>query len=169
MEKQLGKAYWGTPGRYLPRNMLMVFVEEIGHEYKALLEGAMDDAPPIMNEDSEILLSAAADQVKASTAKVVEEEDEEDDDEEDDDEEVLMYQAGSGATIKIEKKLQKLIPTKNIYTDLQELSSTNPAASVAASGAASVPQSAFGFLFLQFERLEERFPFAPCPNLRGDG
>lgn len=87
LKKQLEKAYWGTPGRYLPRNMLMAFVEEMGHEYESLLEGAMDDAAPVMDEDSEILLSAAAAQVKASSVGVIEEEDDEDDEEDDDEKE----------------------------------------------------------------------------------
>lgn len=44
LKKQLGKAFWGTPGKYLPRNMLMAFVDELGgHEYDQLLEGAMYD------------------------------------------------------------------------------------------------------------------------------
>ncbi|PWY89203.1 hypothetical protein BO70DRAFT_368975 [Aspergillus heteromorphus CBS 117.55] len=29
-----------TPGRYLPKNMLLAFVEELGHEYRGLLDGA---------------------------------------------------------------------------------------------------------------------------------
>ncbi|KAL1962093.1 hypothetical protein VTN77DRAFT_560 [Rasamsonia byssochlamydoides] len=44
-----GKPYWDTPGRFLPKNMLMSFVEEMGHEYDELLEGASrssrDDDP----------------------------------------------------------------------------------------------------------------------------
>ncbi|KAK2754836.1 hypothetical protein FQN54_006729 [Arachnomyces sp. PD_36] len=40
LKNEIGKRYWGTPGRYLPRNMLLAFVEELGHEYDELLEGA---------------------------------------------------------------------------------------------------------------------------------
>lgn len=40
LKNKIGKLYWGTPGRYLPRNMLLAFVEELGHEYGELLEGA---------------------------------------------------------------------------------------------------------------------------------
>ena len=87
LKKQLEKAYWGTPGRHLPRNMLMAFVEEMGHEYESLLEGAMDDAAPVMDEGSEILLSAAAAQIKASSVGVIEGDDKEEDEEEEDDEE----------------------------------------------------------------------------------
>lgn len=40
LRNETGKPYWGTPGRYLPRNMLMAFVEELGHDYQDLLHGA---------------------------------------------------------------------------------------------------------------------------------
>ncbi|KAJ5918166.1 hypothetical protein N7454_010541 [Penicillium verhagenii] len=40
MKDEAGKPLWGTPGRYLPRSMLLALVEEIGHEYKPLLSGA---------------------------------------------------------------------------------------------------------------------------------
>ena len=83
LKKQMGSAYWGTPGRYLPRNMLMAFVEEMGHEYEQLLEGAMDDAAAPMDEDSEILLAAAMDQIKVSAAKREGEYFEESDDDDD--------------------------------------------------------------------------------------
>lgn len=33
------KSLWGTRGRYLPHNMLLAFVEELGHDYDELLEG----------------------------------------------------------------------------------------------------------------------------------
>jgi hypothetical protein len=36
----VGKPFWGTPGRYLPKNMLLLLVEELGNEYKDLLKGA---------------------------------------------------------------------------------------------------------------------------------
>ena len=37
---ELEKPYWGTPGEYLHRNMLLAFVEEMGHEHEILLEGS---------------------------------------------------------------------------------------------------------------------------------
>ena len=71
-KKPGSSSYWGTPGRYLPRNMLMALVEEMGgQEYERLVEGAMDDdaaAAPMDDEDSEILLAAATDQIKAAAA-----------------------------------------------------------------------------------------------------
>lgn len=40
LREENGKPFWGTPGRYLPKNMLLALVEELGHEYKPLLQGA---------------------------------------------------------------------------------------------------------------------------------
>lgn len=60
--------------------MLLALVEEMGHEYEQLLEGATEDRPDAAEEDSEILLAVASDQVKASSLKALgDEEDEEDD------------------------------------------------------------------------------------------
>ncbi|PYI07756.1 hypothetical protein BO78DRAFT_385690 [Aspergillus sclerotiicarbonarius CBS 121057] len=37
---EMGKPFWGTPGRYLPKNMSLALVEELRHDYKDLLRGA---------------------------------------------------------------------------------------------------------------------------------
>lgn len=50
LKDQVGKQWWGTPGR---RNMVLAF-EEMGHEYEALLEGAMDPATNIRLSNSTI-------------------------------------------------------------------------------------------------------------------
>lgn len=50
LKDQVGKRWWGTPGR---RNMVLAF-EEMGHEYEALLEGAMDPATNIRLSNSTI-------------------------------------------------------------------------------------------------------------------
>ena len=34
---------WGVPGRYMPKRMLMGFVEHMGREYEFLLKGAIED------------------------------------------------------------------------------------------------------------------------------
>jgi hypothetical protein len=59
IRNEMGKLYWGTPGRYLPRNMLLAFVEELGHEYEGLLEGSSCSVGENMT-----LLTAASRQVK---------------------------------------------------------------------------------------------------------
>lgn len=94
--KELKKRFWGTPGRYMRRNMLLAFVEELGHEYESLLEGAMDDSG--QNEEPEAIALAAANlQVTVSGADEEERgEDEESDsdsetDEEDEEDEDFPY------------------------------------------------------------------------------
>lgn len=53
-----GKPTWATPGRYIPKNMLAAIVEEIGHEYEDLLEGACR-----ASGDSNLLLDTSARQI----------------------------------------------------------------------------------------------------------
>ncbi|KAJ5491674.1 hypothetical protein N7539_003241 [Penicillium diatomitis] len=48
LEKEYGKPYWGTPGKYVTENMLLAFVEEIGHNPKPLLN---DDDSPLESAD----------------------------------------------------------------------------------------------------------------------
>lgn len=54
-----GKPLWGTPGRYLPKNMLLAFVEELRHEYKPLLDGVSFGR----SRDSQLLLEAGVRQI----------------------------------------------------------------------------------------------------------
>ncbi|CAG8395724.1 unnamed protein product [Penicillium salamii] len=60
MKGEQGKPYWGTPGRYLPKNMLLALVEELGHEYKPILNGASLGR----SKDSQLLLEAGMRQTK---------------------------------------------------------------------------------------------------------
>ena len=91
LNKELKKAYWGTPGRYLSRHMLLAFVEELGHEYKTLiLQGAIedeDDSADLNPSESEILLKISLDHVKKPVDKDddIETVDDDDDDDDDDD------------------------------------------------------------------------------------
>ncbi|KAJ5093164.1 hypothetical protein N7456_009025 [Penicillium angulare] len=62
LEDENGKPFWGTPGRYLPKNMLRALVEELGHDYKALLDGATSFNQP---GDSYSLMKVAVDQIKS--------------------------------------------------------------------------------------------------------
>jgi len=56
-----GKFCWGTPGRYIPKNMLLALVEELGHQYEPLLAGASSST----SSESDTLLEVAANQTKA--------------------------------------------------------------------------------------------------------
>ncbi|CAO1601922.1 hypothetical protein XANCAGTX0491_005560 [Xanthoria calcicola] len=59
LNDELGKPFWATPGPYLRKRMLTALVEEMGHEYDALLAGAMED-------DNDTLLRAATQHIQNS-------------------------------------------------------------------------------------------------------
>lgn len=60
LRDEAGKPFWGTPGRYLPKNMLLS-VEAPGHEYNDLLEGASWNTAC---GDENLLLEIASSQIK---------------------------------------------------------------------------------------------------------
>lgn len=62
LRDQVGKQWWGTPGPYMRRNMLPAFVEEMGHEYEALLEGSMDSTTSEDGAPVETALAAGNDE-----------------------------------------------------------------------------------------------------------
>ncbi|PGH01855.1 hypothetical protein AJ79_07791 [Helicocarpus griseus UAMH5409] len=74
-ERELGKKFWGTPGKYVRRNMLCAFVEEIGHRYDDLLQGAIEeDAALPQGENDDLMVLTAAGQVSiGSDNKTIEE------------------------------------------------------------------------------------------------
>lgn len=82
LNNEIGKNYWGTPGRYLPRNMLLAFVEELGHEHDEILRGASCSK----GEDL-TLLAVASKQVKRRPPLNLGTESESDSDEEEEEEE----------------------------------------------------------------------------------
>lgn len=43
LRDELGKRYWVTRRAFMKKAMLLAFVEEMGHEYEELLEGAADE------------------------------------------------------------------------------------------------------------------------------
>lgn len=58
LRDEIGRPFWGTPGRYMPKNMLLALVEELGHDYTDILAGATCG-----RGDSKLLLEAAAKQI----------------------------------------------------------------------------------------------------------
>lgn len=80
LNDELGKPYWGTTGRYIKKNMLQGFVQELGHDYEALLEGAISDSSN-KEEMGLAALEAANDQIKVSVRG----------------EDGLLYEHGSGS------------------------------------------------------------------------
>ena len=90
------KRFWGTPGRYMLEGMLLGFVEEMGHQYKHLLEGAIKEDEPVVDPTA----IAAANAHIQETLKGDNEEnpdvddDDSDDDRDNDDEENLIGCSG---------------------------------------------------------------------------
>ncbi|KAL2819092.1 hypothetical protein BDW59DRAFT_181768 [Aspergillus cavernicola] len=83
LEDEAGRPFWGTPGRYMPKNMLLALVEEVGHEYKGLLDGAGSN-----KSEPTLLLEVASAQIKTRPAlKDVDWHPEDETDEDEDDEE----------------------------------------------------------------------------------
>ena len=69
LKAENGKFFWGTWGRYLPRNMLLAFVEELGHEYEDLLMGA--SCLPVRSTEQDLLLATGAAQAKRSVSRLM--------------------------------------------------------------------------------------------------
>lgn len=88
LSDELGKPYWGSRGRFMKKGMLLAFVEEMGHEYEGLLDGAIEDGSTTVESDASALF-AANQQILSSVREKDESDDEDesdDDDDEDDDE-----------------------------------------------------------------------------------
>ena len=78
---ELNTHFWGIPGKYIRQNMLRAFVEELGHDYEKLLEGAFKDSEDDPQDDP-TLLSAAINQIRHSVQEHTDEDSEDDDDDE---------------------------------------------------------------------------------------
>ncbi|KAH6668954.1 hypothetical protein B0J14DRAFT_674494 [Halenospora varia] len=59
--KEQKKFFWGTRGKYLPENMLRAIVEDIGHQYEDLMDGA--DESRSQEGTEEMVLAVAAHKV----------------------------------------------------------------------------------------------------------
>ena len=77
---ELRKKFWGTPGRYMRESMLLGFVEEMGHDYEHLLEGAIKEEDAV----ADITAIAAANTHIQETLKAEEDCDLESDSDDDD-------------------------------------------------------------------------------------
>ncbi|CAG8055140.1 unnamed protein product [Penicillium salamii] len=64
LKAENGRFFWGTKGRYLPRNMLLAFVEELGHDYEDLLEGSTY----VNSNEKNLLLAVGAAQTKRAAS-----------------------------------------------------------------------------------------------------
>ena len=87
LRDELGRKYWATRGSYMRKTMLLAFVEEMGHEYEELLEGAETETEETEETEDvgaavpELALLTANEAIRASNRKGEESEDSEDDSE----------------------------------------------------------------------------------------
>ncbi|KAL8721191.1 MAG: hypothetical protein Q9225_002077 [Loekoesia sp. 1 TL-2023] len=81
---ELRKRFWGTPGKYLRESMLLGFVEQMGHDYDHLLEGAIEEDNPVLDVRA---TDAAVKRIKDSLEDEDGDKDEEDEEDEDDSDE----------------------------------------------------------------------------------
>lgn len=92
------KIFWGVPGSYIKKRMLLAFAEQLGHDYEALMENAIveteeDNVPE--SDPSAVLLASA--QIRQSHSKysydsdVLYDSDDSDEDEESGDEVRRLY------------------------------------------------------------------------------
>ena len=85
-KNELGTPYWGTRGRYMPKSMLLGFVENLGHGYEHLLGGAIEEADVEAGSDPSGMAVATGD-MKDTLSKYNDNEEEEEEDEEEDEDE----------------------------------------------------------------------------------
>ena len=78
---ELRKRLWGIPGRYMLEGMLLGFVEEMGHEYKHLLEGAIKEKEPVVDQTGLVVANTDIRESKLDR----EDQDEEDSDQDEED------------------------------------------------------------------------------------
>ncbi|KAM0798580.1 hypothetical protein BDR22DRAFT_858948 [Usnea florida] len=78
---ELRRNVWGAPGRYMREGMLLGFVEEMGHDYEHLLEGAIEEEDAV----ADITAIAAANTHIQETLKAEEDCDSESESDDDDD------------------------------------------------------------------------------------
>ncbi len=72
-QAELGKRFWGTPGKYMLEGMLLGFVEELGHGYNHLLDGAI-------KEDEAVVDATAVFVANQSIQRTLKDDDEEESD-----------------------------------------------------------------------------------------
>ena len=79
-KEELRKRFWGTPGKWMLRSMLLGFVENLGHDYDHLLQGAKDEEDAVSSVEA---IATANERIKESCKDP--ESTEFDDDDEDED------------------------------------------------------------------------------------
>ena len=79
-EVQQANRYWGTRGRYVKKNMLLGFVEELGQDVESILENAIDEESEVEPSLEGVAVVAEDVIIKTRADETDDEEEEEDDD-----------------------------------------------------------------------------------------
>lgn len=66
LKPEMGKKFWGTRGKYVKKEFLEGIVEEMGHEYDDLLEGAAEGTEEIPREQRPLTFLVASSQLQLS-------------------------------------------------------------------------------------------------------
>lgn len=96
---ELGKRFWGTPGKYVLEGMLLGFVEAMGHKYEHLLDGAIKedeavvDATAVVVANQWIKRTLKDDDDEESDSDSESDDDDYDDNNDDDDEDDVIEDA----------------------------------------------------------------------------
>lgn len=83
--QQSGTRFWGTRGRYISRNEIRGFIEQIGHEWQFLEEHGIDDDPS--DEPQNTFIQTATNQILDEVTGRKSEWEKQDEEDEDEDEE----------------------------------------------------------------------------------
>ncbi|CAF9905847.1 MAG: hypothetical protein HETSPECPRED_005965 [Heterodermia speciosa] len=93
LQSEFKKPFWGTAGSYMKRSMLLAFVEEMGHQYESLLDGAVEDVDANSGHQEvdctalAVANEAIADSLRRGELRAEMEKEENDEEDEEDDEE----------------------------------------------------------------------------------
>lgn len=92
LKDQFGRKFWGTPGKYVNKNMIDAIILELGHEYDALLDGADETTSAAPKEEQNFGILAATRQIRLPCRTNTEETDSDDYyDSDSDDEDTYEY------------------------------------------------------------------------------
>jgi hypothetical protein len=75
MRREIGKHFWGTPGKYMRENMLRAFVEELGQGWEILLQGATEEGKGEESNLTGVYIASDAYQRKKNQQDAIDEDD----------------------------------------------------------------------------------------------
>ena len=87
LKREFGCNCWGETGLFMKKSMLKGFVEEMGHEFEELMEGAVEDGEKDNGESDSLALMASSRYISVVSSNRWEDGDEDEEDETSDEEE----------------------------------------------------------------------------------